>query len=155
MIIQWAEKRMRRKYSALSELPNLFITARKRSLGQGNVSQTSFILFTGGVPGQRTSWTDTPHTENPLDRDPLDRDPWTETPWTETPCKERVVCILLECILVWFLIGSLWQRDRDRYSYQIESIVPCSHWLEAGTRTRTHCFTTLVTIPLPYSVNKL
>ena len=55
-------------------------------------------------------------TETPLDSDPSGQRPhWTETPPpTETPStgsplslygKERVVSILLECILVYFLIG--------------------------------------------------
>ena len=95
-------------------------TARKRSLGQGNI-------FTGGrslpdrpprtdtSPGQKTPpdrdpCTETPCTENPLDREPSGQKPlWTTPPpiWTETSLnrdtrygKERVVRILLECILV-------------------------------------------------------
>ena len=77
--------------------------------------RTARMLPWGGLPGQRSPWTETPHwTEIPLDRDPLDRDHfgqrpawietclgkrplsgqrptwtetlnWTETPWTETP----------------------------------------------------------------------
>ena len=43
---------------------NRFFTARKRSLGQGNIfSSVSRILFTGGggVPGQVPPWAGTPH----------------------------------------------------------------------------------------------
>ena len=76
-------------------LPSLapIFTARKRSLGQGNVLDllASVLLSTGGgglcqrgLPGQRPL----PQTENPS---------WTET----SLCgKERAVRILLECILV-------------------------------------------------------
>ena len=61
----------------------LIITARKRSLRQGNVfTRVCYSVHGGGLTGQR------PRTETPPDRDsPL--------------CgKERVVRIILECILV-------------------------------------------------------
>ena len=64
----------------------VIFTARKRSLGQGNIV-TSVCLSTagGGLP----------------DRGPLDRDP----PRTQTPPdgKERAVRGLLECILVFLM----------------------------------------------------
>ena len=68
------------------------ITARKRSLGQGNIFTGICLSMVGGVLPDR----DPPGQRPPLDRDPLDRDsldrysPRTETPghrppWTETP----------------------------------------------------------------------
>ena len=51
-----------------------FITARKRTLGQGNFFTPVVILFTGGGLPDRV-----------LDRDP----PWTETSWTEISILDR------------------------------------------------------------------
>ena len=102
---------------------NEHFTARKRSLGQGNVFKPvcHSLHGGGGLPdrdpldrdrmdrdppgqrplGQRPLGQRTPWTENPLDRDPSDRDP----PRQRTPCgKERVVRILLKCIPVIFII---------------------------------------------------
>ena len=87
-----------------------FITARKRSVGQGNIF-TGICLSTGGGglldrdrdPPDRDHRTETPWTETPLDKDPLDRDPRTETSSLDRDPpygKERAVRILLECILV-------------------------------------------------------
>ena len=119
---------MRRKYSALSELPNLFINACKRSLEQGNVSQTSVILFTGGGCLDR---------EPPGQTHPIQRPPGQRPLGQRPPCKERVVRILLECILVWFLIGSLWQRDWDTGSRQEPGPGPIVslHWWQFPSRT--------------------
>ena len=77
-----------------------FITARKRSLGQGNV----FTPISDSVHGEGVSLTETPHGQRP----PVDRNPlpgqgplWTETPlyrapWTETPCTETPAQIPLD-----------------------------------------------------------
>ena len=77
-----------------------FITARKRSLGQGNVFTliSDSVHGEGGYPWQRPPmdrdppWTETPSpgqrplwTETPLYRDPLDRDP---LPAQRPPCTD-------------------------------------------------------------------
>ena len=80
----------------------LIFTARKRSLGQGNVFTGMCRSFCShGGKGSLSGG-------GLLDRDPPTETSWTETPWTETPPalrpplygKERAVSILLECILV-------------------------------------------------------
>ena len=95
-------------------------TARKRSLGQGNIF-TGICLSTGGggLPDRETPWIETPWTETPLNKDP----PWTETtpldrdhPWTWSPLygKKWMVRILLECILVFswvFIRGSRCENE--------------------------------------------
>ena len=74
-------------------------TARKQSLGQGNVfTRVCHSVHRGeGVFVCVCVGASLPDRETPLNRDPR-----TETPRTETPPygKERTVLILLECILI-------------------------------------------------------
>ena len=78
-----------------------FSTARKRSLGQGNVfTHVCLSVHGGGVLlGETPSYPldrDLPALDRdpldryPLNREPLDRDPWMETPWTENPSGQRL-----------------------------------------------------------------
>ena len=102
------------------------VTARKRSLGQGNVlTPVCHSVHGGRGSGQPPPsvgrlggyWADPPDADPPRCRPPRCRPPGCRPPWMQTPleldpsgCRpplyinKRVVRILLECILVYSLI---------------------------------------------------
>ena len=91
----------------------LIITARKRSLGQGNIFRSVCQEFC--PPGGGSTWAGTPPSRyTPRTRYPPGRyPPGTRcTPRAGTPPgNKRAVCILLECIIVWQSVCRLLHKN--------------------------------------------
>ena len=136
---------------------NRFFTARKRSLGQGNIfSSVSRILFTvggsasvhAGIPPPPPRDQAPPRADTPQDQAPL---PPVQCMLGDTVNKQAV-CILLECNLVYhicwqipFWLKLIWITDvtelvRSKFNFIPITVNPCDIFvLQHGGRFTLKC----------------